>query len=228
MMINPEEKQKYIDYLAQTREGQVLTSDERKKALAYLKFKKVGKGQRLIEQYEEGRYVFFVKEGFFKASVFDKDEETAYVTFYCPDRVFPVKEILSGNYHYGYTVIALTEAVVAYLPITLFVNLAQNNAAFMMAICKRVANVLNDAEVFGQTVNISSAVRRVTKKLEALRCNYAIADEKGSRLPFPLPIKEFAALVGTSRETTGKIIRDLVQEKKLGYEKKHFIFPKAP
>lgn len=222
--INPETKKEYLRYLSRTELGQVLNPKECEVISTQLRFKKVAKGQNLINQCDDRNYAFFLKEGFLKLDSFDDAEELAYTTFLCPDRLFPLRGMFADS-HYCYTATALSEVVVAYVTTEIFEGLLESNHHFSLLIIKQLQKAMAERETFIQKTVTSSAKIRVRQLLGILNERYSVVCDGEKKIPFPLPIKEIARIGGTTRETASQVIHELDIEQKLRYSRKYLSFP---
>lgn len=223
-MINPKQQKKYEHYLSHVPGCHVLENSEYKNVMKNLRYKKVAKGQNLIDQHDDRNYTFMLKKGFLKIKSFDADEESSYISFLSPNRLFPLRGTFVDSL-YCYTVTALTNAEVLYIPTKVFEDLLQSNHKFSLIIIRKMQEVMSENEIFIQKTVTSSARTRVIQVLYNLNDKHGVDLEVGRKIPFPLPIKEIASIAGTTRETAGQVIHDLIAQDVLKYSRKYFFFP---
>ena len=97
-MTDPRNKGNYERYLSQTHECKVLSKPELAEVLKNMQFKQVQKGQHLIDQYDVRNYTFFLKKGFFKTESVNSYCGSSFMSFLCPEMVFPLRGMGYGPF----------------------------------------------------------------------------------------------------------------------------------
>lgn len=223
-MINPKQQRIFERHLAHVPGSHILKASEYKKVVSCLHYKKIAKGQNLVDQHDDRNYTFILKKGFLKIRSFDAKEDASYVSFLSPNMLFPLRGMFVDS-RYCYTVTALTNAEVIFIPTKTFEGLLKSNHKFSLMIIKKMQEVVSEEEIFIQRALTPSATKRVEQVLKYLNNHHGIELEGGRQIPFPLTIKENATIAGTTRETAGQVIHELVDETELEYSRKYLFFP---
>ncbi|WP_081196355.1 Crp/Fnr family transcriptional regulator [Pediococcus damnosus] len=223
MMIDPRNKGNYERHIAHTHECKVLSKLELAEVFNSMQGKKVRKGQHLFEQYEKRYYTFFLKEGFLKAESVDIYHDSSFMTFICPDMVFPLRGTQTDTSYY-YTATALTDAEVVYIPRKLFNKLLCSNNKFQSRILKQFDEAVKENETFLQIRTSSTAKDQVEQNLglinEWFLDNSRIDDE--CQITFPITISDLAKFCGLNRKITSAAVKGLVDDGKILYKDKYF------
>lgn len=226
MMTDSRNKGNYERYLSQTHECKVLSKPELAEVLKNMQFKQVQKGQHLIDQYDVRNYTFFLKKGFFKTESVNSDCGSSFMSFLCPEMVFPLRGMDTDRSYY-YTATALTDAEVVYIPRSLFDKLRYSNHQFSLKITKQMDDVIAETETFLQRTSNSSAKGKIEQALRSINEQFGADDnlKDGRQIPFPITIKELSYFCGVNRKTTSLVIRELVRAEKISYTDKYLFFP---
>lgn len=181
------------------------------------------KGQILYFQTELKQYVYFLLKGLIRIEKSDQLAEHTYYDYIKEDTFFPYGDLFSQRRH-DHTAIALTEIDLLLIPHEVFCDIVVENKDQLLYMYTQVSNILSFQELRLQLTTISNAMDRVTHSLALWMMDMGKQYDSIVEIPYPLTIMELAEVSGTTRETAGKVVKDLSNEHKLEFTRKKIIF----
>ena len=107
------------------------------------------------------------------------------------------------------------------IPVNLYESCVQESKEQLLYITRKLSSIIEFQELRLRNVVTASAKERVIQSLAILCKDY---EELGDQIPFPISMKEIAKLAATTRETVNQVLKKLVENKKIGYERKQLTF----
>ncbi|MCZ0718112.1 Crp/Fnr family transcriptional regulator [Aerococcus kribbianus] len=177
------------------------------------------KGQILFFQSDPKIFVYYLLKGLVKLERSDSSGDLLYVDYVSSHSFFPYTSLYNDE-GYMYNCYAATDIDILLIPIKLMEKLIRNNPDQMLYMFKKTAQTVTFLEKRIQVTAISSAKERVEHMLGLWKYDMARPVAEGEIIQYPLTINELAIVSGTTRETAGKVVRDLTQEGKLKFTRK--------
>ncbi|MDO1605897.1 Crp/Fnr family transcriptional regulator [Lactobacillus sp. YT155] len=225
-MLSSKEYPKYIEFLKTRPEFSEFSHEEMNILMNNMKVKNFKKGQVLFDQADERNRFYFVKKGLVRGERTDETGDFIFYTYIRENLAFPYRGMFKDMY-YPYSAQAMTDIEIIHFPMATFENLLLKNSTMMMKVIQEMASIISETENNIQQMVTSSAQKRVIHALKIFSENLGCADKNQKiSIPYPITIQEVATFSGTTRETTGQIIKNLVNEKYISYDHKRFVFNK--
>lgn len=226
-MISSKVYPKYIEFLKTRPEFSEFTDEEMSILMNNMKIKRFKKGQILFDQADDRNRFYFVKEGLVRAERTDETGEFIFYTYIKENLAFPYRGMFKDHY-YPYTAQAMTDIEIIHFPMGTFENLLLKNTDMMVKVIQEMASIISETENNIQQMVNSSAKQRVIQALKIFGNTLGNQDIDGSiSIPYPITIQELATFSGTTRETTGQILKALSKDNYFSYKHKLFTFNKC-
>lgn len=187
------------------------------------------KDASLIRQYSKGQIIFyegdpkayhyFVLQGLIKLEKVSYDGEHNYIDFVTHNSFFSYNELFNSDFHH-YNGIAEINTTLLMISKEVFENIIANDKKLMLMMYRNQSEVLTYQEKRIQLTSVSSATERVELMLALWMSDLGIVHEDIVVIPYPLTMIQLAEVAGTTRETTGKVIKWLTDDKKINYSRK--------
>lgn len=189
-----------------------------------LQVRKYPKGQVLFSQGDGRNWFYYVISGVVRLEQINENGDIGYLNYVKPDKGFPYRGIFSDN-EYPYDAIAMTPIIIATFPMSNYEDAVRQCPATMYRLVRLLGRIIDVNEDRIQKMVTSSARNRVTQALiifgkelgESSTTSYI-------KIPYPITLIELARMSGTTRETTGQIVSQLVDSGKIIYQRKMFMF----
>ena len=168
------------------------------------------KGQTI---YQEGNVVaglHCVHQGKIKISKASGDDKEQIVHLARQGDLVGFRSLLAGN-RYTSSAVALDDCVVCFVPRPDFLRLVQANLQFSAALMQLLARTLGEAEERILQLAHKPVRERLAGALLLVKRTFR---EEGEELPFhiALPREDWAALVGTTKETISRLLSEFKQD----------------
>lgn len=177
------------------------------------------KGQILFFQSDPKIFSYYLLKGLVKLERSDSSGEHVYVDYISSHSFFPYNSVFGQN-EYVYNCYAATDIDILLIPNQLIEKLVKNNHNQLLYMFGKVAETVTFLEKRVQITAISSAKERVEHVLGLWKYDMGRPVTEGSIIQYPLTINELATVSGTTRETAGKVVRDLTEEGKIKFTRK--------
>lgn len=201
----------------------LLTAEELNVLIAHAYIRTYNKGQVLFDEGDKREKMYFLLSGGIRIERFDFEGRYNYFNYLKGPELFPLSGIFV-NESYHYRAIALSEIELIYFPMALFEETLRKNPQSVLILLKKLSELLMEHEKRLKSSLTSSGNLRIKQTLEMLMTKLGEPlNSQEIALPYPLTIKEIAYLSGTSRETAGKILKELKAKKKITYHYKKFV-----
>ncbi|WP_241152381.1 Crp/Fnr family transcriptional regulator [Vaginisenegalia massiliensis] len=169
------------------------------------------KGQILFFQADPKRYSFFLLKGLIRLEKADSNDEYLYFDYIKGHSFFPYGGVF-GQHDYTHSAIAMTDIDLLLIPNKLIESLVAQNTNQLRYMYGKISEILVFHETRLQLTAISSAVDRVIQSLSLWMIDMGTVVGETTVIPYPLTINELAVVAGTTRETAGKVVRDLTSQ----------------
>lgn len=178
------------------------------------------KGQILFYEGDKRDRVFYLMSGLIRLEKNDPTANFTYIDYVKHNTFFPYGGLFTDEF-YGYTAYAATDITIYYIPASVFEDIVLGNKQQLLFIYKNLSRVLSYHEIRIRNTITPSATERIIQALAIWMIDLGEEQPDGTiRIPYPLTIIELSKMSGTTRETTGTVIKSLKQEKKINYERK--------
>lgn len=180
----------------------------------------ISKGQVLFYSGDRRDRFFLLVEGYARIEQFDSSDQFSYMDYIKKGALLPFGGIFQDE-RYHYTASAVTDLRCFVIPVNLYEACVQDSKEQLLYITRKLSSIIEFQELRLRNVVTASAKERVIQSLAILCKDY---EELGDQIPFPISMKEIAKLAATTRETVNQVLKNLVENKKIGYERKKLTF----
>lgn len=180
----------------------------------------ISKGQVLFYSGDRRDRFFLLVEGYARIEQFDSSDQFSYMDYIKKGALLPFGGIFQDE-RYHYTASAVTDLRCFVIPVNLYEACVQESKEQLLYITRKLSSIIEFQELRLRNVVTASAKERVIQSLAILCKDY---EELGDKIPFPISMKEIAKLAATTRETVNQVLKNLVKNKKIGYERKKLTF----
>lgn len=180
----------------------------------------ISKGQVLFYSGDRRDRFFLLVEGYARIEQFDSSDQFSYMDYIKKGALLPFGGIFQDE-RYHYTASAVTDLRCFVIPVNLYESCVQESKEQLLYITRKLSSIIEFQELRLRNVVTASAKERVIQSLAILCKDY---EELGDKIPFPISMKEIAKLAATTRETVNQVLKNLVENKKIGYERKKLTF----
>ncbi len=179
------------------------------------------KSNVVIHQYRKGQIFFFqgdpkshsyyLLKGLVKLETTNPSGDFTYLDYVKEKSFFPYSESLNQA-SYGYTGYARTDVDLMIFSSQLMTDIMKANPDQMIYMFKQLSNITVYLEKRIQMNSISSASDRVIMTLAIWLYDMGLDFKGEMAIPHPLTINELAQVAGTTRETAGKVVKQLTKQ----------------
>ena len=180
----------------------------------------ISKGQVLFYSGDRRDRFFLLVEGYARIEQFDSSDQFSYMDYIKKGALLPFGGIFQDE-RYHYTASAVTDLRCFVIPVNLYEACVKESKEQLLYITRKLSSIIEFQELRLRNVVTASAKERVIQSLAILCKDY---EELGDQIPFPISMKEIAKLAATTRETVNQVLKNLVENKKIGYERKKLTF----
>lgn len=189
-------------------------------------FHQFEKNQVLFFHGDPARDCFFLLKGAIRLEKTDASGEYLYQDYVKEETFFPYSMMFTDR-SYPFSGYSLTPVDLMLIPKNMLEANIVDNTAQLLYMYKEMGDVLEFQEKRLQLTTNSSAYDRVIVSLalwvQDMSKPMIIDGKKRKVIPYPLTINELALTAGTTRETAGKVVRDLADEGLLDFSRKQVI-----
>lgn len=188
---------------------------------SYYRFYK--KGQVLFDTDDRRDRIFILDHGLIRVERVDRTASYNFLEFIGDKRPFPLLGMFeSDNYHFS--AIAMTDIQVFYISTVIFEKIVKSNTEQLRLFNTSLNRLIEKQIKRLQYCITSKATQRVESSLAILMKDLGVYEDDRVVIPYPILINDISRYSGTTRETTGQVIRTLVNQKKISYQYKELIF----
>lgn len=213
----------YFEYLGSEDFFKLLTAEELLKVKERSVIHQYSKGQIIYFQDDPKNYSFFVLKGFIRLERTDVEDTYIYIDYIKEKNFFSYSSVLTfeGYTHSAYSV---TDVDLLLIPMDLIVEIIKNNHKQLLYMYCKLSEIQVFQEARIQQTAISSAVDRVIQTLSLWMFDMGREIQGHITIPYPLTIYELGLVAGTTRETAGRVVRDLTKEGRVQFTRKKVVF----
>jgi len=152
-------------------------------------------------------HIIYLRSGLVKEYILRPDNQEQILQIIQPQSYLGLTSIFGDKVnHYSYT--ALTDLKLCYIDIDVFTNLLKNNGKFAYEILTSLGrDNLNNFHRF-----INQNHKKIYGKVAEILIYFSKVIFNDSKFQIPLTRKEIADMVGTSRESTGRVLSKFSEE----------------
>lgn len=189
-----------------------------------LQIKSYPKGQVLFDQGDPRNRFYFVIKGVVRLEKIDETGDFGYLDYVKPDKGFPYRGLFTAT-EYPYSATAMTAVVIASFEMADYESVIRNRPENMVQLITIMGRIIDHTEDRLQRMVTSSARNRVKQALIIFGEELGVPSVADMvTIPYPITLIELARVSGTTRETTGQIISQLVASGLVTYQHKTFTF----
>lgn len=170
------------------------------------------KNQVLFVEGDVSRTLYFILSGRIKVYRLSRDGRERIVNMLGPGELMAAVPFFDGG---GYPASAevVDDAEIARLRWDDFQSIARDNPIVLFAMLKLMAKRVRQAQADIHGLALKSATARLARRLLELAEAYGEANDAGIEIDLKLNREELGALIGTSRETTTRVLRQFELER---------------
>ena len=197
-----------------------LNEDEFNLLMSGCRLKKIQPQRWIFDQGDKLDKIYFLLEGHIKMFSIDENGKFDSLKFISANSFFPMEGItISGEQKQN--AVAVEESLVAIIDLKILKKLMKSNFNFLYSFFNQMELENNRISQILKYNSCTSANRRVRQALNFIREEHSTSK---NYVPFKILIKDIAALSGTTIETTGFVIKELIRENVISYNKKRIKF----
>lgn len=201
-----------------------LSEDEFLRIKRHLYLREYKKGQVLFYEGDHRDRVYYLYSGLIRLEKNDPSANFSYIDYVKHNTFFPYGGLFTDD-DYSYTAYAATDIEIFYISSKIFEEVVLGNKQQLLYIYKNLSRVLSYHEIRIRNTTTPRATERIVQALAIWMEDLGEENEDGTiTIPYPLTIIELAKMSGTTRETTGTVVKSLKEDKLINYEKKLFTY----
>lgn len=217
----------YLEQIADHDFFKRFTQEQINQLLTHSIFHQYEKGQVLFFQGDPARDFFYLLKGAIRLEKMDRSGEYMYNDYVTEETFFPYQSLFNDR-QYPYSGYSLTAVDLMLIPRALLESLVVDNMPQLLYMYQKMSDALLFQEKRLQMTIHSSAYNRVISSIALWMIDMGkrvkIGDQIVVVVSYPMTINELASSAGTTRETAGKVVRDLTDDKRLEFSRKNIIY----
>lgn len=170
------------------------------------------KNQVLFVEGEASRTLYFILSGRVKMYRLSRDGRERIVNMLGQGELLAAVPFCDGG-SYPASAEIVVDAEIALLRWEDFQVIARDNPDILFAMLKLMAKRVRQAQADVHSLALTSATARLARRLLELAEAYGEANDIGVEIDLKLNREELGAFIGTSRETTTRVLRQFEQER---------------
>ncbi|MCI0131013.1 MULTISPECIES: Crp/Fnr family transcriptional regulator [Enterococcaceae] len=209
----------------QYREFQYLSAQDITKLNDVCLVRHYKKGQVLFYPGDERNHVFFLKSGVIRLEKIDNTDSFSCLDFVKPKTIIP-KIGLFSDAKYFLSCVAYSDIDIVLIPTKTYEEIIGKNSSQLIQLVNDQSEIMKLQIIKVQKSNMSNSYYRVVTTLAIIFKNLGEVQYpiKIVTVPYPITISDIAKSSGTTRETASGVIKQLIKEKKIKYNRKYFSF----
>jgi len=161
----------------------------------------------LINEGSPASNIIYLRSGLVKESILRPDNQEQILQIIQPQSYLGLASVFGDRInHYSYT--ALTDLKVCYIDIEVFTNLIKGNGKFAFEILTSIGK--DNLSNFHRFINQSH--KKIYGRVADILLYFSSVVFKSDNFQIPLTRKEIADMVGTSRESTGRVLTRFAED----------------
>ncbi|EFR31851.1 cyclic nucleotide-binding domain protein [Eremococcus coleocola ACS-139-V-Col8] len=169
------------------------------------------KGQILFFQEDPKMFSYYLLKGLIKLETTNSSGDYTYVDYVQEHNYFPYSESLDRQ-NYGYTAYARTDVDLMMISNNIMTEIMTSNVDLLIYMFKKLSNISVFLEKRIQMGSTPSASDRVVQALAIWMYDMGVTQKDKMVILHPLTINELAQVAGTTRETAGKVVKQIHKE----------------
>ncbi|MDB5169014.1 MAG: cAMP-binding protein [Candidatus Saccharibacteria bacterium] len=172
----------------------------------------------ILQDFKISQFAYLIEDGYVKIISYSESGEEIIHYVYGKGEIFPLGQLFLAH-PIGDYFIALTDVTVRTKPIEEFKAFLDDNPTAIMPLMHQ------QTKLFDRIVNLNmgESKQRIAYRLIKLAERFGTDEGSYSRLDMKITIQELASMVRLSRETTGKVIKQLENKGYLVFGRQHII-----
>ena len=200
-----------------------LSQAEREQLLKQCRIKRYPAGSHIIDSASDSRDVYFVIRGMVRVVNYSASGREVALDDINAGGSFGELAALDGGPRSAFVMPHVHEAVTAAMPFEVFLDLLAHNPAISLAVMKRLALMVRQANERIMDLSILGANNRV--QAELLRRALGISQDGRTAVLQPIPVHgDIASRVSTTRETVARVMSDLAKHGLVERKKDSLVF----
>lgn len=208
----------YFEALGDKEFFEKLTNEEMNRLKSQMVIHQYRKGQVLFFYSDPKVYSFYLLSGLVRLERTDVEADHTYIDYIKENTYFPYSSVFGGAY-YRYTATAVTDIDIILIPNQVLEEIVSNNIDQLKYMYNKIAATLYFLETRIQVISVHNTKDRVKKMLSVWMLDLSKSIQDKRVIPYPLTINELAYVSGTTRETAGRVIRQLNHEGKIDFKR---------
>lgn len=186
-------------------------------------FRAYKKGQVLFDTGDTQDRIFFLNKGLIRIERLDDSALYYFLEIIGEKKLFPLLGVLESDKYY-FSASAATDIEVCYIPSSILKKVIQMDVKRMQLFIVDSNTLIKKQLERIQYCIISKAKQRVINTLSILVEDLGRLENGKIIIPYPILINDISRYSGTTRETVGQTIKELIKKRKITYEYKKFVF----
>lgn len=181
------------------------------------------KGQVLFDTGDQRDRIFFLSKGLIRIERLDDTASYNFLEFISDKQPFPLLDMFESEKYY-FSAVAITDIEVCYVSSTIFEKIVQMDLEHLRVFNTDLNRLVKKQMRRIQYCVTSKAKQRVKNTLSILMEDLGERVDDKIIIPHPILINDISKYSGTTRETVGHTIRELIKHKKITYKYKELVF----
>ncbi|PKY92720.1 Crp/Fnr family transcriptional regulator [Facklamia hominis] len=215
--------ERYVEQLEDYEFFSRLTLEQANQITSSALFHHISKGQYIFFREDPIIYFYFNFKGLVRLEREDASGDYRYLDYVGEESFFPYAEFMNRSEHI-YDAIAVTDVDLFYIPKKLMEDIVRSNSEQLAYVYSNLTDIQYYLEKRVQMTAIPSATMRVIQTLAIWMYDMGKFMPDHVIIPHPLTIMELASVAGTTRETAGKVVKELREEGKLDFTRQNIIY----
>lgn len=181
------------------------------------------KGQVLFDTGDKRDRIFFLNKGLIRIERLEDTASYNFLEFINEKQSFPLVDMFDSETYY-FSAVAVTDIEVCYISVSIFERIVQLDLEQLKMFNADVNRLLKKQMRRIQYCITSRAKQRVKHTLAILMEDLGEQENGKIIIPHPILINDISKYSGTTRETVGQIIKELIKNKKITCKYKKLVF----
>ncbi|MBP1048101.1 Crp/Fnr family transcriptional regulator [Enterococcus sp. BWM-S5] len=181
------------------------------------------KGQVLFDTGDKRDRIFFLNKGLIRIERLDDTASYNFLEFISEKQSFPLLDMFESEKYY-FSAVAITDIEVCYISSGIFERIVQLDLEQLKIFNTDLNRLVKKQMRRIQYCITSKAKQRVKNTLSILMEDLGEREDDKIVIPHPILINDISKYSGTTRETVGQTIKELIKNKKITYKYKELVF----
>ena len=199
-----------------------VSDDDLESIAALLIERRIPKGHTIVEEGLSGDYMYVLADGQVKVTKLSGDGREKILELLGPGDFFGEMSLLDNAVRSA-SVKSMTETRILALSRNDFLKELRHNPDLAMAVIQELTRRLRETDEQASSLSF----QRVKDRTRGLLRRSSLPSEDGRRITQPLTHQQIADMIGTSRETVTRVVKELKQDGWLEQQGKRYLVPAA-